>query len=216
MRNRLILISTIVRSSLVPFMLPCIIMYVLLPLLCLSMSNIEDEEYMMQRVFYAAQILIPVSGMLWPMVYLQIRIDSDGQEAIRSCQYCSNTCIWDLVLLEAILLLLLAPAIILFSYVYGFRLGEFFRLFTQITFTYGLLYLLSALLQNVSMSGMVVISYMFFSAIFSDNRAIASMCVIQNTLTTVDNIVLFYVPILVLSVLSYYFAHIVEKKYTPK
>ena len=140
MRNRLILISTIVRSSLVPFMLPCIIMYVLLPLLCLSMSNIEDEEYMMQRVFYAAQILIPVSGMLWPMVYLQIRIDSDGQEAIRSCQYCSNTCIWDLVLLEAILLLLLAPAIILFSYVYGFRLGEFFRLFTQITFTYGLLY----------------------------------------------------------------------------
>lgn len=216
MRNRLTLISITVKSSALLFFVPLFVAYLVLPFFYTSLSNIDDKEYVVQRLYYIAQTLIPVCSILWPMAYLQILIDSDGQETMRACKHGRYTCVWELVLLELILLFTLAPMAGVSINLFGLRVGEFIRLLSQISFAYGLLYFTSILLQSVSMAGMIIVSYLLFSVIFSESEALSKICIINNSLVTIDDIMMRYVPAFILAIIFYALGNFFEKRYFPK
>lgn len=216
MTNRLRTIRIAVTCSAYLFAVPILMGYVIMPLFYMSLSSIEDKAYVVQRILYVAQTLIPVSSILWPMAHLQIRVGEDGWEAMRACKRGNSTCLWDLILLELLFLTMLFPLAAAFSVLFEFRIWDFVRLTLQILFAYGVLYLLSIIMRSVSMSGMVVISYFLFSTLFAGTEGFESICIIHNSLLSFEDAISHCLPILVLIVICHGIGYCLEKKWTPR
>lgn len=97
MINRLQLIWITLRRSLLLFFIPIICMYGIIPIVAIVSPRNEG----LQNTIMASRILLPPSALLWYMAYLQMWIESEGQEAMRACSKGKHTCAPELMLLAA-------------------------------------------------------------------------------------------------------------------
>lgn len=140
MINRLQLIWITLRRSLLLFFIPIICMYGIIPIVAIVSPRNEG----LQNTIMASRILLPPSALLWYMAYLQMWIESEGQEAMRACSKGKHTCAPELMLLAASFMLALLPGAFIVSTVYNPMFHEYFYICVQILWTGGMLYVVDS------------------------------------------------------------------------
>ena len=175
MINRLQLIRITLRRSLLLLFTPILCIYVIIPIVAIVSPRNEE----LQNVIMASRILLPPGALLWYMAYLQMWIESEGQEAMRACSKGKHTCAPELLLLVGFFMLALLPGAFVAYAAYGPVLHEYLYICVQILWTGGMLYLLSVLLHSVAMGSMIVLSYLLFCVFFSKDGAMQGFCLLK-------------------------------------
>ena len=208
MINRLQLIWITLRRSLLLFFIPIICMYGIIPIVAIVSPRNEG----LQNTIMASRILLPPSALLWYMAYLQMWIESEGQEAMRACSKGKHTCAPELMLLAASFMLALLPGAFIVSTVYNPMFHEYFYICVQILWTGGMLYVLSVLLHSVAMSSMLVLSYLLFCAFFSKDSSMQGFCLLKlEALPGWESLTSSSLPLLLFAILLISIGHVGER-----
>ncbi len=167
------------RRSLVLFLIPVALAYLVIPL-CVSVSMHEGgPERGLQTFVYAIQVFLPMGALQWAMAYLQVWIDSDGQEAMRACRAGKKSRVRDLSILLLCFFVMLLPGAAYSARFFGFQWKEYARVIVETVFSVSVLYAVSVLLNSVTMGGMMVILYLLFCAFFSDDVVIRRFSMVK-------------------------------------
>lgn len=208
MISRLHLIRITLRRSPLLFFVPIICIYGILPIVAI----VSPRNEVLQNIIIISRILLPPSALLWYMAYLQMWIESDGQEAMRACSKGKHTCAPELMLLAVYFMLTLLPGVFIVSAVYGSVFHEYLYICVQILWAGGLLYVLSVLLHSVAMSSMLVLSYLLFCVFFSKDSSLLTFCLLKlDILSGWESLTSDSLPLLLFAVLLVAIGHIGER-----
>lgn len=156
-------------------LLPILFAYGVLPAAGLAARS---ETQATVSVSFAAQLLLPFGAVLWGMSYLQIWIDSAGEEAMLACSK-GRTRVVELLLLSLFFLSPVFPAYLMLAARFALPFTEYLRLTIQTLILIGLLYGGSAAAHSASLGGMLPIGWLLFSALFTRDESLAAFCIIK-------------------------------------
>jgi len=156
------------------YIIPFVAVYVILPLIALSSINRFGMERSSYMVVFAAQSIIPVMCLLFPMAHFNIWLGNNGWEALVASANRRPVCAEGVVILFIGHTTMLIPASFLFYSTYGFGLLEFLRLCSQCAFIMSLYYTCTTMSRNVTLGSLPVVVYLFFCLCLND-RADFSM-----------------------------------------
>lgn len=150
------------------YIIPLVAVYVILPLIALSSFNRFGMERSSYMVVFAAQSIIPVMCILFPMAHFNLCLGNEGWEAIVSCTNSQYAFAEGVVILFISHTIMLIPASFLFYSIYGFGLLEFLRLCAQCAFIMSLYYACTAISRNVTLGSLPVVLYLFLCLCLND------------------------------------------------
>lgn len=143
------------------YIIPLIAVYVILPLIALSSLGCFGMERSSYMVVFAAQSIIPVMCLLFPMAHFNIWLGNNGWEALVASTNRRPICAEGVVMLFIGYATMLIPATFLFYSIYGFGLLEFLRLCSQCAFIMSLYYSCTTISRNVTLGSLPVVVYLF-------------------------------------------------------
>lgn len=212
MRLKLQLIKLTFHRTPLLFLAPIIVAYGILPLV--AITSVADLEKSFESVIYAEQTFLPISSLLWPMAYLQIRIESDGEEAMRVCYKGKCSSHVELALLYVGFLIMLAPVFWIASIVYDSVWVEYIRVCSQVLFTMSSFYVMAVLLHSVTMGGMLLAAYVLFCVFFSRDAGMRTYCLIcPNSAAISKDLISVYFPLMLISVILFHIGSRIEKRF---
>lgn len=166
---RLQLIRLTFRRTLPLFLAPIVSAYLVLPLIAAAGLASGNWEIALANLVYGEQAIVPLGGLLWAFAYLQVWVDSDGEETMRACRRGKHVCAAELLMLNIGFTVMLLPALAAGTLFFGSLWTEYLRLITQVFSFTGLYYLVAILLRSVTMGGMLVLAYQLFCIFFCRN-----------------------------------------------
>lgn len=210
MITRFRLIWLTVRNAWLLMIMPILSAYVILPLVYITCFYWCTQEELLNNTIFTIEAIMPISGLLWILAYLQMWIDSDGEETMRACYRGKHTSSADLIILTIIYLIALIPVFFLFRVAGTDLWQEYFRAVVQ-TFLYGsILYLAAVGLHSTAMGSMLLLAYHLFCISFSRQEKIRAFCLIQPNIHAEDASLPYFV-ILVASAFLYFVGTIIER-----
>ena len=181
------------------------------PAAILLNQSMTTEEIM--RVYiYASQTLLPLGMLLWGMAYLQVWIDSDGEEMLRSVKQGQHSVYPNLFLLVILYSLANIPSHLLALAYQVSNHWQYLRVFAVYIFFVGVLYLLSLLLRSVTIAACVLFIYLFLASMSPERDAYALWNVLRpHELVTAAHFQPYYLVVLSIGVLITLVAVFYEK-----
>ncbi len=173
------LIRLTFRRTLPLFLAPIVSAYLVLPLIAAAGLASGSWETALENLTYGEQAILPVGGLLWAFAYLQVWVDSDGEETMRACRRGKHVCAAELLMLNIGFAVMLLPALVAGTLFFRPLWTEYARLIPQGFFFTGLFYLAAILLRSVTMGGMLVLVYHLFCVFFCRNVEMRGYCLIR-------------------------------------
>lgn len=205
------------KRSPVVAIIPILVGYIVLPIMGITTYRSFGPSRCVDTISGAAHALIPISAVLLGMVYLQMWIDNDGQEAIRACRRGKQTCMSAMLLLSVCLLFLLFPMFCVAFFVVSFPVSELIKLYAEILFSLGSLYFISIFARSVAVGIIAVMTYILFCIMFCGNDSFADVCLIKTTsLATIKDVINLYVPLIIVVLIAVIITHLYERMFYRK
>lgn len=167
------------KRSKVIFWLPIVLLYLLLPALAMTSDQSLGTEQCCELLSFAVNALLPICAVLWGMAYLQMWIDNEAMETIHACDRGRRTCAGAMVFLGALLWLLALPGSVVAYRTLEYPLAQWGKLGAEIFFSLTILYLVSILSRSVGAGVIIIVSYLLFCALFSNDSDFNSFCIIN-------------------------------------
>lgn len=210
MISRLQLIRLTFRRTLPLFLAPIVIAYIVLPLIAATGLVSGNRENALGNLIYGEQAMLPVGALLWAFAYLQVWIDSDGEETMRACRQEKHVCSAELLMLNAGFMVMLLPVLLAGTLFFGSLWAEYARLIVQVFFFTGVFYLASVLLRSVTMSGMLVLAYQLYCVFFCRSAEMRGYCLVRPD-AIAGTAGFPYIPILLFGVAVYLIGAVMEQ-----
>ena len=212
MTGRFQLIRLTYRRTLPLFLASVILAWLILPLIGVVGLASGDREGVLANLIYGEQALLPVGGLLWAFAYLQMWVDSEGEETMRACRRGKYVCAAELLMLTAGFAVMLLPVFAAGMLFFGPLWGEYARLTVQVFFFTGAFYLASILLHSVSMSGMLVLAYHLFCVFFCRSAEMQGYCLVRPD-RMAGEVPVPYMPLILVGAVMYLIGMQIERKY---
>lgn len=154
--------------------------YILIPAISVLTYRTFGIKRCLESMSYASHTLIPICSVLWGLVFLQIWVDNDWQEALRACSRGRYICGINVVLSTVVIIIILLPAFFVAAEMVGYSTADFIKLSIEVQFCMTILYVISLLTRSVTVGVIVVTAYLLFCVLFSGNSTFAAFCIIKN------------------------------------
>lgn len=212
MRLRLLWIAW--RNNRLLFLLPVIVFYLILPLLTISTAVNQNIEESWILFVFILQTLAPISAIFWLIAYLNLWLDEDGEECIRSSQVKKSSCAGEVALTLLLFALITLPIFGVANFYYDTVFFELLRLISATSFLVSVLYLFALLFRSLTIASMLVFSYAIFSITYSRDEAIQHLCLLRpHVAASAEQILSIYLPLVIVSILLVMLGFMMERKF---
>ncbi|HHX36913.1 MAG TPA: hypothetical protein GX717_02915 [Clostridiaceae bacterium] len=195
------------------FFVPIIILYVLMPVACISTFHSANLNESRSMFIYILHSLVPVLSLLWMLAHLQIWIDSEGSEALYANRQRGKGNVPDLLVLLGAYLAMTLPGFAIASHYYRGIWLEWLRFASVVTLLTSAFYVLSITMRSVAMASLITFTYSFISVLYTREASLSHILLLKPHRELIPGeLTENYLPFFLIGCFLFFLGHLLETR----